>query len=89
MEEFENSLEVRKRLTSNIDIANSHRYLGETLQRLNENDRAKCELEMYFSITLKLNDLVEIERAHTTLGNYYMSLTEEDSPKSFTFIYFY
>jgi tetratricopeptide (TPR) repeat protein len=79
LEEFENALEVRKKLSVTVDIANTHRLLGETLIKLGENmDRAKLELSMYYSMTLRLNDLVEIQRALTTLGNYYMSLAENN-----------
>ena len=75
LEEFEHTLEVRKKLSVSIDIATTHRFLGETLCKLGTDfERAKRELNTYYSITLKLKDLVEIQRAHTTLGNYYMSL---------------
>ncbi len=82
LEEFESALEVRKKLTVAIDIATTHRFLGETICKLgNDFERAKSELKMYYSITLKLKDLVEIQRAHTTLGNYYMALIDQKDYK--------
>ncbi len=39
--------------------------------------QAKKEFDIYHSITVKLNDLVEIQRSNITLGNYYMNLTED------------
>ncbi len=79
LEEFENALEIRKKLSVNVDIAITHRFLGETLCKLGENyERAKLDLDMYYSMTLRMNDLVEIQRALTTLGNYYMSLAENN-----------
>ena len=44
----------------------------------NDFERAKKELDMYYSLTLRLKDLVEIQRAETTLGNYYMALYESN-----------
>mgnify|MGYP001810695197 CR=1 FL=1 len=83
LEEFESALEVRKRLHGNVDIANTHRFLGETLCKLgNDLDRAKFEFDRYYSITLRINDLVEIQRALTTLGNYYMSLSESKTKRN-------
>lgn len=69
---------MRKKLNVSLDIATTHRYIGETLCKLgpSEYERAKRELDSYFSITLRMNDLVEIQRAHTTLGNYFMDLAE-------------
>ena len=78
MSEFENALDVRKKVNINLDIATTYRFLGETLCKLGTDfERAKKELDMYYSITLnRLKDLVEIQRAETTLGNYYMALYE-------------
>jgi tetratricopeptide (TPR) repeat protein len=78
LDEFESALDIRKRLPAAIDIATTHRFIGEALENLGptEYERAKCELDKYHSITLRLNDLVEIQRSHTTLGNYFMRLAE-------------
>ena len=77
MEEFEYALELRKKLSVNADTANTYRYLGETLLKIGEDfARAKLELNMYYSIAIKLKDLVLIQQAHTTLGNYYLVLCE-------------
>ena len=77
LSEFENALEVRKKVNVNLDIATTYRFLGETLCKLGSDfERAKKELDLYYSITLRLKDLVEIQRAETTLGNYYMALYE-------------
>jgi tetratricopeptide (TPR) repeat protein len=63
LEEFENALEIRKKLSVNVDIAITHRFLGETLCKLGENyERAKLDLDMYYSMTLRMNDLVVIGR---------------------------
>lgn len=67
--EFKNALEVRKKLSVNIDVATTHRFIGETLCKLGTDfERAKIELDMYYSLTLRLKDLVEVQRAQTTLG---------------------
>lgn len=79
LSEFENALEVRKKLPSNLDIATTHRFLGETLCKLaTDFERSKTELDIFYSMTLRLKDLVEIQRAQTTLGNYYMALYENN-----------
>jgi tetratricopeptide (TPR) repeat protein len=77
LDEFENALEIRKKLPAMIDVATAHRFIGETLCKMGANfERAKSELDKYHSINLRLNDIVEIQRSHTTLGNYYMTLAE-------------
>jgi tetratricopeptide (TPR) repeat protein len=79
LDEFEQALEIRKKLPLNVDIASTHRFLGETLCKLgNDFERAKHELDMYHSITFRIHDLVENQRSHTTLGNYYMTLAEDN-----------
>ncbi len=83
LEEFEDALALRKKLSVNADLANTHRYIGETLCKLGEDfDRAKTELSMYYSIAIKLKDLVLIQQAHTTLGNYYLVLCDFKDYKS-------
>lgn len=93
LEEFEHCLEVRKKLSVNLDIATTHRFIGETLCKLGYDfERAKLELNFYYSITLKINDYVEIQRSHTTLGNYYMTLAESNYKsisKNSVFIYIF
>ena len=85
LEEFENALEIRKRLSSALDIASTHRFIGETLCKLGNNfERAKTELDFYHSLTLRLNNLVELQRSHTTLGNYFMTLIENNYKGEFT-----
>ena len=80
LDEFEYSLEIRKKLTFSIDLASSHRFIAETLCKLGTDfDRAKEELDLYHSITIKLNDLVENQRALTTLGNYFMTLATSNT----------
>lgn len=60
-----------------LDTATIHRFIGETLCKLGfDYERAKSELDQYYSITIEIEDLVEIQRALTTLGNYFMSLAE-------------
>lgn len=60
---------MRKKLSVNIDVATTHRFIGETLCKLGTDfERAKIELDMYYSLTLRLKDLVEVQRAQTTLG---------------------
>ena len=79
LEEFEQALDIRKKLPLNVDIAITHRFLGETICKLGTDfDRAKRELDMYHSITCRLRDLVETQRSYTTLGNYYMALAENN-----------
>lgn len=63
----------------NIDIAITHRFLGEAICKLgNGFERAKREFDTYHSITCRLRDLVENQRSYTTLGNFYMTLAEEN-----------
>jgi tetratricopeptide (TPR) repeat protein len=77
LEEFENALNIRKKLSNTLDIATTHRFLGETLYKMGKNfEKAKTELDIYHSMCLRLNDFVEIQRSHTTLGNYFMALAE-------------
>ena len=79
LDEFEHALEVRKKLNVSLDVALAHRFLGETLCKLGKDfERAKSELDKYYSITLSIKDLVETQRALTTLGNYYMALAESN-----------
>jgi len=46
--------------------------------------QAKKEFDIYHSITVKLNDLVEIQRSNITLGNYYMNLNEDLNRRRFS-----
>lgn len=79
LDEFERCLEVRKKQNVALDTATTHRFLGETLCKLgNDYERAKRELDVYYSMTLRINDLVETQRAQTTLGNYFMALAEDN-----------
>lgn len=79
LEEFERCLEVRKKSNVSLDIATTHRFIGETLYKMGHDlERSKRELDAYFSMTLRMNDFVEIQRAHTTLGNYFMALAEDN-----------
>jgi tetratricopeptide (TPR) repeat protein len=78
LNEFSYALEIRRKLTNNVDIATTHRFLGETLCKLEDFEQAKIELDTYHSITLKLNDIVETQRSHTTLGNYFMALVDSN-----------
>ena len=68
---------IRKKLPVGADTANTYRMLGETLTKLGEDfDKAMLQLNMYYSIAIKLKDLVLIQQAHTTLGNYYLVLCD-------------
>ncbi len=70
----------------NLDLANIHRFIGETLCRLGKDlKKAKKEYDIYHAITVKLNDLVEIQRSHITLGNYFMNITEGVSKRKSIF----
>lgn len=79
LDEFESALSVRQKLTSSLDTATTHRFIGETLDKIGSDfERAKSELDKYHSITLRLNDPVELQRSHTTLGNHFMTLAENN-----------
>ena len=77
LEEYNDALKNYKSDKISLDCANIHRFIGEALCKIGTDlNHAKKEYDIYHSITVKLNDLVEIQRSHVTLGNYYMNITE-------------